>query len=96
MSMPELPLEGLARFDELIAEIMAEWRIPGLAIAVVRQDEPPLRRCSGLRDIDTRTPVSPGTVFPICSVTKSFTPMAARMVQALKPLQRQSGTSSAP
>jgi CubicO group peptidase (beta-lactamase class C family) len=66
MSMPELPLEGLARFDELVAEIIAEWRIPGLAIAVVRRDEPPLLRCWGLRDIDTRTPVSPGTVFPIC------------------------------
>jgi CubicO group peptidase (beta-lactamase class C family) len=38
----------------------------GPAIAVVRRDEPPLLRCWGLRDIDTRTPVSPGTVFPIC------------------------------
>jgi hypothetical protein len=75
--MPELPLEGLAPFDELVAEIMAEWRIPGLAIAVLRRDEPPLLRCWGLRDIDTRAPASPGTVFPICSVTKSFTPGGA-------------------
>lgn len=24
--MPEMPLEGLARFDELVANIMAQWR----------------------------------------------------------------------
>jgi CubicO group peptidase (beta-lactamase class C family) len=30
----------LAQFDQLAAEIMTEWRIPGLAMAVVRRHEP--------------------------------------------------------
>jgi hypothetical protein len=38
---------------------MAEWRILGLAMAVVRRDEPPLLRCWSLRDIDTGLPVAP-------------------------------------
>ncbi|HMD64021.1 MAG TPA: serine hydrolase domain-containing protein [Stellaceae bacterium] len=60
-------------FDALVAEVMAEWRILGLALAVVRKDQPPLLRCWGLRDIETGAPVGLDTLFPICSVTKSFT-----------------------
>jgi CubicO group peptidase (beta-lactamase class C family) len=77
--MPETA-SGLAQFDEFVAEVMAEWRIPGLAMAVVRRDEPPLLRCWGLGDIDTGAPVTPDTVFPICSVTKSFTATALALL----------------
>jgi hypothetical protein len=31
--MPEITSERLALFDPLVAEVMAEWRIPGLAMA---------------------------------------------------------------
>jgi CubicO group peptidase (beta-lactamase class C family) len=78
--MPEMPSEGLAQFDELVAQVMAEWRIPGVAMAVVRRDEPPLLRCWGLRDIDAGEPVTPDTVFSICSVTKSFTATALALL----------------
>jgi CubicO group peptidase (beta-lactamase class C family) len=57
---------GLARFDDLVAEVMAEWRIPGLAMAVVDRGEAPLLRCWGVCDIDSGAPVTPDTVFPIC------------------------------
>jgi CubicO group peptidase (beta-lactamase class C family) len=78
--MPEMTQEGLAQFDPLVAEVMAEWRILGLAMAVVRRGEPPLLRCWGQRDIDTGAPVSPDTVLPICSVTKSFTATALALL----------------
>jgi len=42
--MSGMPSEGLDKFDALVAEVMAEWQIPGLAMAVVRKDEPPLLR----------------------------------------------------
>jgi CubicO group peptidase (beta-lactamase class C family) len=77
--MPET-VSGLAQFDELVAEVMAEWRIPGLAMAVVRKDEPPLLRCWGMRDIDNGAPVTSDTVFPICSITKSFTATALALL----------------
>ena len=35
----------LAQFDELAAEVMTKWRIPGLAMAVIRGKESPLLRC---------------------------------------------------
>jgi len=65
--------ESLDEFDALAAEVMAEWQIPGLAMAVMQREKPPLLRCWGSRDIETGAPVGPDTLFPICSVTKSFT-----------------------
>ena len=59
---------------------MAEWRIPGVAMAVVRRSKDPLLRCWGLRDIDTGAPVTRDTVFPICSVAKSFTATAIALL----------------
>jgi hypothetical protein len=52
--MMETPSEELAQFDELVAEVMAEWRIPGLAMAAVRRNEAPLLRSWGCA---TSTPV---------------------------------------
>jgi CubicO group peptidase (beta-lactamase class C family) len=78
--MPETTPEGLAQFDPLVAEVMAEWRIPGVAMAVARRGEPPLLRCWGQRDIDAGAPVARDTVFPICSVTKSFTATALALL----------------
>jgi CubicO group peptidase (beta-lactamase class C family) len=78
--MPGTVSEGLVQFDELVAEVMAEWRIPGLAMAVVRRGEPPLLRCWGVCDIETGLPVAPDTVFPICSITKSFTATALALL----------------
>jgi CubicO group peptidase (beta-lactamase class C family) len=72
--------ERLARFNLLVAEVMAEWRIPGLAMAVLRRDEPPALRCWGACDIDTGAPVTTDTMFPICSVTKSFTATALALL----------------
>jgi CubicO group peptidase (beta-lactamase class C family) len=63
----------LDQFDTRVAEVMAAWQIPGLAMAVVQREKPPLLRCWGLRDVETGAAVGPDTLFPICSVTKFFT-----------------------
>jgi CubicO group peptidase (beta-lactamase class C family) len=57
----------------LVAEVMSEWHIPGLALAIVRRDAPPLLEAFGLSDIESRTPIETDTLFPIGSITKSFT-----------------------
>ncbi|HUH84019.1 MAG TPA: serine hydrolase domain-containing protein [Stellaceae bacterium] len=68
------PLEGEPEeLDALVAAVMAECHIPGLALAVVRRDAPALLRCWGVRDQDAGVEVDTETLFPICSVTKSFT-----------------------
>jgi len=35
--MSEMTSGALDQFDALVAEVMAEWQIPGVAMAVVRE-----------------------------------------------------------
>jgi CubicO group peptidase (beta-lactamase class C family) len=63
-------LEGL---DAFIAQTMKDWKVPGLALAVVQDGKVMFSRGYGLRDLDKKLPVTPKTLFAIGSITKSFT-----------------------
>jgi CubicO group peptidase (beta-lactamase class C family) len=69
--------ESIAAFvpalELLIAEAMDEWKIPGLAVAVVQNGEVALVRAYGLRDVEAGLKVTTDTQFLIGSITKSFT-----------------------
>jgi CubicO group peptidase (beta-lactamase class C family) len=58
--------------ERLAAETMPFYRIPGLAIAVVRDGEIVLRRGFGVRDVETGEPVTAATRFAAASLTKSL------------------------
>jgi CubicO group peptidase (beta-lactamase class C family) len=60
-------------FDDFVEEIMAEWQVPGLAVAAVRDGEVVLSRTYGLRDAELGLPVTTRTLFALGSVTKTFT-----------------------
>lgn len=66
----------LGAFDELVESAMAEWRVPGVAVAVLQGEETTLLKGYGRRDIDRPDPVTPDTQFLLCSLTKSFTAAA--------------------
>ena len=70
----------LGDLDALIREAMAEWQIPGLAIAVVHHDEPILVQAFGQRDVEADLPITTDTQFILCSVTKSFTAAGLAML----------------
>src|SRR6476620_4488850 len=64
------------RFDGLdayIAEAMEKWQVPGLAIAVIKDDELVLARGYGTCQVGGGRQVTKDTVFSIASCTKSFT-----------------------
>ena len=69
--------ESIAAFipalELLIPEAMDEWKIPGLAIAVVQNGEVALVKAYGLRDVEAGLKVTTDTQFLIGSTTKSFT-----------------------
>ncbi len=75
--MPETPTsEAAARlqgFDDFVQAIMQEWKVQGLGIAIVKDDEVLLARGFGLRDVDSKLEVTARTLFPIASCTKAFT-----------------------
>jgi len=67
--------------DKFVKECMAEYRIPGLAIAVVENDSIVLLKGYGVAD-PTGRKVTPQTPFFLGSVTKSFTAIAVlRLVE---------------
>jgi CubicO group peptidase (beta-lactamase class C family) len=66
-------LEFVPELDRLAADAMADWRVPGTALAVVHGDRVALAKAYGLRDVEANLPVTTATQFLICSITKSFT-----------------------
>lgn len=63
-------LQGL---DALAAQAMSDWRVPGVAIAVVQDGKVIYAKGYGVRDIDKKLPVTTDTLFAIGSISKSFT-----------------------
>ena len=65
--------EFLPELDRLAADAMADWRVPGAALAVVQDGKVALAKAYGQRDVEANLPVTTATQFLICSITKSFT-----------------------
>ncbi len=71
------PLDGL---DEYIEAALKEWEVPGLALAVVKDDKVILARGYGTRVSGEDEPVDGQTVFAIGSASKAFTTTALAML----------------
>jgi CubicO group peptidase (beta-lactamase class C family) len=71
------PLDGL---DAYIQESMTDWQVPGLAIAIVKDDSVVFIRGYGVREVRKDAPVDAHTVFAIGSTTKAFTAAAVAML----------------
>ena len=65
--------QNLGSFDEIVTKAMAEWKVPGLAVAVVRDGKVIYAKGFGYRDVEKKLPVTTDTLFAIGSVSKSFT-----------------------
>jgi CubicO group peptidase (beta-lactamase class C family) len=59
-------------FESLIAEVMEEWKIPGLSVVVVQNGEVGFVSPYGLRDVEGGLKVTTDTQFQLMSVSKSF------------------------
>jgi CubicO group peptidase (beta-lactamase class C family) len=75
-----LPVEKLSAIDDFINGEVAAGRIPGAIVLVQRHGQPVYFKCFGKRDVDTGTPMTPDAIFPIHSVTKTVTSVAAMML----------------
>ncbi|HEY6254120.1 MAG TPA: serine hydrolase [Candidatus Angelobacter sp.] len=65
--------KALNGFDDFVAQAMKDWKVPGVAVAIVQGDKVILLRGYGYRDVEKKLPVTPKTLFSIGSITKSFT-----------------------
>lgn len=70
----------LAYLEAELEQARVEHHIPGMAIAIVKDDELIYAHGFGLADIEAETPVTPDTVFAIGSSTKAFSSALAAMM----------------
>lgn len=74
---------GLAFLEAQLLEAMATSRLPGLVLLLLAGGEVIHRRALGFRDLATRAPTTPDTLFGIGSITKVFTALATmQLVEA--------------
>ena len=76
----ELSVEKLSAIDEFINGEIADGNIPGAIVLIQRHGQPVYFKCFGKRDGDNGTPMTADTIFPIHSVTKTITSVAAMML----------------
>jgi CubicO group peptidase (beta-lactamase class C family) len=72
--------EMIPGLDELAVAAMADWKVPGTTVAVVKDGKLALLKAYGQRNVEANLPVTPSTRFLICSITKSFTATAVALL----------------
>ena len=68
--------EKLEKIDNYIQKSMNDWKMPGFAVAIVKNDSLIFSKGYGVRDIRTNEPVDENTNFMIASCSKAFTTAA--------------------
>ena len=75
-----LSLEKLSRIDNFITAQVVTGQIPGAIVLIQRHGKPVYFKCFGKRDVDAGIEMTPDAIFPIHSVTKTITSVAAMML----------------
>lgn len=70
----------LARIDSLILRLIAERKIPGAVVMLVRDGNVEYHKAFGVRELATQTPMRRDDIFRIASQTKAITSLAAMML----------------
>jgi len=76
----KLSVEKLGNIADFINGEIAAQRIPGAIVLVQQHGKPVYLKWFGLRDPDKGTPMTEDAIFPIHSVTKTITSVAAMML----------------
>jgi CubicO group peptidase (beta-lactamase class C family) len=71
------PFPGL---DAYVTKAMADWKVPGLGLAIVRNDSVLYTRGYGIQRVGAATPTDDRTLFEIGSSSKSFTATLVAML----------------
>src|ERR1700704_1325189 len=75
-----LSVKKLSRIDDFINGEIAAGRIPGAIVLIQHHGKPVYFRAFGKRNVEKATPMTADAIFPIHSVTKTITSVAAMML----------------
>jgi CubicO group peptidase (beta-lactamase class C family) len=73
----DAPLQG---FDDYVNKAIKDWEVPGVAIAIIKDDKIVLAKGYGVRELGKSDPVTANTIFAIGSSSKAFTAAALAML----------------
>jgi CubicO group peptidase (beta-lactamase class C family) len=73
LTAPQQARAQLAGLDDYIERARIAWEVPGVAIAIVRNDSVVYARGFGVRELGKPALVDANTIFAIASTTKAFT-----------------------
>ena len=68
---------GLERIDDFFNHEVATGKIPGAIISIQRHGRPVYFKTFGVRDVATKAPMTPDTIFRLYSMSKPITAVAA-------------------
>ena len=72
-SQEKTDAERLEHLDGIIDNVMKDWNVPGIGLAIVKNGKIILAKGYGYRDAEAKLPVTENTIFAIGSCTKAFT-----------------------
>jgi CubicO group peptidase (beta-lactamase class C family) len=75
-----LSREKLSAIDDFLNGEIASGNIPGAIVLIQHHGQPVYFKCFGKRDVEKATPMTADAIFPIHSVTKTITSVAAMML----------------
>ncbi len=75
-----LSFEKLSSIDDFLNAEIDAGKIPGAIVLIQRHGQPVYFKTFGKRDVEAGTPMTADTIFPIHSVTKTITSVAAMML----------------
>ncbi|MGH2506375.1 MAG: serine hydrolase [Ktedonobacteraceae bacterium] len=80
MTQPQEISSIFAELDETMPSMMSDWKVPGLALTVVKDGEVIFTRGYGQRNLTSGDAVTPQTVFALGSGSKAFTAATVAML----------------
>ncbi len=72
--------EGLARVGDYMRNEVSTGRIPGAVLLIQQHGQPVYFESFGVRDVDSRRPMTADTIFRLYSMSKAITSVAAMML----------------
>jgi CubicO group peptidase (beta-lactamase class C family) len=72
--------EKLQLMTEFFHDEVATGKLPGAVILIQQHGRPVYLKCFGVRDVTTKLPATPDTIFALHSMTKPITSLAAMML----------------
>jgi CubicO group peptidase (beta-lactamase class C family) len=76
----DLSREKLSVIDDFVNGEITSGKIPGAIVLIQRHGQQIYFKCFGKRDVEKGTPMTADTIFPLHSVTKTITSVAAMML----------------